>query len=172
MTDADRKPTIVVFGSSGVRAKVYEWNDGEIFRCAERLGLQIHDIGPKPEDSLAQRLAKEGAIMHGKLPSSEVSAALSSASYGALAYAADTVSKSSVFAAYCAHAVCPIVLSKEYSVHGGLRPNVHYAGGFDTVGSSFIDPRVVARAARKWYEPHGIEAHVAALRDLSSEVRR
>lgn len=167
-----RQPTMVVFGSSGARAKVYQWGDGDIFRCAKRLGLQVHDIGPTLEDKLAQRLEQEGTIVHGRLPPEEVSIALSNASYGAVVYESEMVSKSSVFAAYCAHALCPVLIWKEYSVHAGLRPNVHYAGGFDAIGSSFIDARTVGNAARKWYEPHSIDAHVAALRALSTETRK
>jgi hypothetical protein len=171
--ETERQRRLVVFGSSGIRAQAYEWSGGELFRCAKRNGLEIHDIGPPmPEGALSQRLAQEGVIAHGKLPAKEVSLALSSADYGALAYPPDYVSKSGIFAAYSSHAVCPVLLSEEYGVHDGLTPNVHYARGFDAVDRSAVDPRVIGREAHKWYVPHRIDAHVDALRTLTTEVQR
>ena len=171
--NADRENHLVVFGTSAVRANAYQWADGEIFRCARRNGLQIHDIGPAlQEGALAQRLVHEGVIAHGKLPAEQVSLTLSRARYGVLAYPAEDVSKSSIFAAYCAHAVCPILLSKEYVVYDGLESNVHFAAGLDVVDQSAIDWRAIGGMARQWYEPHDIDAHVTALRTLSTEVRR
>jgi len=171
--DGPRAPRIVVFGSAAVRRNVYEWADGEIFRAARRIGLEIHDIGPSlGEGPLAQRLADEKAVSHGKLPVEAVSRALSGAAYGALAYPTDYVSKSSVFAAYTAHGLCPVLLAPDYASHDGLRPNVHYAAGFESLAPSCIDARGVGRAARLWYEPHCIEAHVGALRTLVADTRR
>lgn len=171
--DTERQPRLVVFGSAGIRAQVYEWGDGEIFRSAKRRGLEIHDIGPAmPEGTLSQRMAHEGVVAHGKLAAEQVSAALSSADYGALAYPPDYVSKSSIFAAYCAHAVCPILLAKDYGQHDGLTANVHYMRGFGALDAAAIDARSVGSEARRWYEPHRVDAHVAALRTLASGVHR
>jgi hypothetical protein len=49
---------------------------------------------------------------------------------------------------------------------------VHYARGFDAVDRSAVDPRVIGREAHKWYVPHRIDAHVDALRTLTTEVQR
>jgi hypothetical protein len=171
--DADREPRLIVFGSSGVRENVYRWSDGEIFRCAKRTGLEIHDIGPALQDRvLAQRLAQEGVVTHGKLSAEDVSHALSTAAFGALSYPPDYVSKSSVFSAYSAHGLCPILLWQDYGTHDGLTANVHYAAGFSALESSIIDSRAVGRAAHRWYEPHCVNAHVTALRALITEVRK
>jgi hypothetical protein len=170
--DTERERRLVVFGSPGIRAQVYEWSEGEIFRSAKRNGLEIHDIGPAmPEGPLAQRMVHEGVVVHGKLPAEQVSAALSSADYGALAYPPDYVSKSGIFAAYCAHAVCPILLSKDYGEHDGLTANVHYVRGFGALDAT-TDARSVGGEAHRWYKPHRIDAHVAALRTLASEAYR
>jgi hypothetical protein len=169
----ERRPELVVFGSAGIRAMVYEWADGEVFRCAKRNGLQIHDIGPTmPDGPLAQRLAHEGVVTHGKLPAGQVSLALSSARYGAVAYPTHCVCKSGVFAAYAAHGLCPILLAQDYATHDGLEANVHYAAGFGAADASLIDPDAVSREVRRWYEPHRVEAHATALSTLAKEVRR
>lgn len=171
--DSPREDRIVVFGSQGVRANVYEWNDGEVFRHASRQGLQLHDIGPSfaPGSALAKRLAEQGAVAHGKLDSAEVSALLSSAKFGAATYPIDAVAKSSVFAAYCAHGLCPILLSRDYGAHDGLVRDRHYASGFDAAARGSLDPLQIGREARAWYEPHGISMHQAAIRALAEEAR-
>lgn len=169
--DTDRAPHLVVFGSPGVRANVYQWASGEVFDCARRKGLVIHDIGPPLQDaSLTQRLLRENAVVHGRLAAQEVSQILSGASYGALAYPIDYASKSGVLASYSAHGICPILLWNDYRPHDGLVANVNYVAGFAALED--IDPGVVGRQARGWYEPHCVQAHVAALRTMRSEARR
>lgn len=169
----EREASIVVFGSAGIRAPAYAWNDGEIFRFAKRHGLRIEDIGaPLQDGALANRLVEEGVRVRGMLPAEEVSQALSQARHGALAYPGDCVGKSGVFAAYAAHGTCPILLWKDLAPHDGLQPDVEYADGFDALERDpALDPRVIGRAARRWYEPHCIAAHAAALQTLSREAR-
>lgn len=168
---ADRAPHLVVFGGPGVRANVYRWAGGEVFDCARRRGLVIHDIGPPLQDpSLAQRLVHEKAVVRGRLSTREVSQALSSASYGALSYPTDYASKSSVLAAYSAHGLCPILLWNDYRPHDGLVAHVNYVPGFAALDG--VDARTIGRQARRWYEPHCVDAHVAALRTMRSEARK
>ncbi|MDM0084457.1 hypothetical protein QTI17_28030 [Variovorax sp. J31P179] len=169
--DADRAPHLVVFGGPGVRANVYQWAGGEVFDCARRRGLVIHDIGPPLQDAqLAQRLVQEKAVVHGKLSAQAVSQALSGASYGALSYPLDYASKSGVLAAYSAHGLCPILLWEDYRPHDGLVANFNYLPGFAALEN--VDARTVGRQARQWYEPHCVDAHVAALRAMRSEATR
>lgn len=169
--DADRAPHLVVFGGPGVRANVYQWGGGEVFDCARSRGLVIHDIGPPLQDAgLAQRLVLEKAVVHGKLSAQAVSQALSGARYGALSYPLDYASKSGVLAAYSAHGLCPILLWNDYRPHDGLVANLNYLPGFGALGN--VDAASVGRQARQWYEPHCVEAHVAALRAMCSEARR
>jgi hypothetical protein len=172
--EGPRERRVVVFGSPVMRAQVYRWADGEIFRSAQRHGLAIHDIGPGFDDAeLGQRLAQEKVVAHGKLPADEVSAALSTAAYGALVYPTDYASKSGIFAAYSSHGTCPILLCRKYDeVNDGLRSNVHYAAGFEALENPALDAQAIGRQARGWYEPHGLDAQVAALRSLISEARR
>jgi len=169
--DAERAPHLVVFGGPGVRANVYRWAGGEVFDCARRRGLVIHDIGPALQDAeLAQRLVQEKAVVHGKLSAQAVSETLSGARYGALSYPTDYASKSGVLAAYSAHGLCPILLWNDYRPHDGLLAHVNYVPGFAAL--EHADARSIGREARQWYEPHCVDAHVAALRSMRSEARR
>ena len=137
-------PRLVVFGSAGVRANVYQWarRRGLPLR-PEAAGLEIHDIGP----AIAGRRARPAASCR-KASSRTAScrrtrsaSALVQRSCGALAYPTDYVSKSGVFAAYCAHGICPVLLSKDYGAHDGLTANVHYAAGF-----AALEPSASTRA--------------------------
>ena len=169
-----RECTMVVFGSSTMRVQVYAWNDGEIFKVAQRAGLRIHDIGPTIQDAaLSQRMAREGVIVQGRLPAEQVSAAMLRAEYGVLVYPPDYAAKSGIFAAYAAHGVCPVMLWKNGTARDGFQPGTNYIDGFDALvgGKSSFDARRIGQAARKWYEPHSIDAQVATLKSLSSGIR-
>jgi hypothetical protein len=172
--DTQREPVLVVFGSTAIRVKSYAWNNGEIYDFARRQGLRIHDIGsPLPDSPLSRRMAQEGVVMHGMLPAERVSAALSSARFGVVEYPPTYTSKSGIFAAYAAHGTCPILLWRDYDVHDGLLPGVNYVAGFGGLeaGDAAAQAARIGRAARLWYEPHCVDAHVAALKNLSTEAR-
>jgi hypothetical protein len=171
---AARERTIVVFGSNAMRIQVYEWNDGEIFKVAQRAGLRILDIGPTIQDAaMSQRMAREGVVVQGRLPADKVSSALLKAEYGALVYPPDYAAKSGIFAAYAAHGTCPVMLWKNGTLRDGFQPGVNYMDGFDALigGKSELNARSIGQAARKWYEPHSIDAQVQTLRQLSTEAR-
>ena len=53
-----------------------------------------------------------------------------------------------------------------------MQPDVHYAAGFGALdGTKNLDPWLIGRAARRWYEPHCAAAHAAAIQALCSEAR-
>lgn len=170
--DNERDASIVVFGTGPIRSQAYAFGDGEIFRFAKRHQLRIHDIGKPIQDAtMANALAEAGVVRHGMLSSEAVSQALSTARFGAVCYAAEHVGKSGIFAAYAAHGTCPILLSNKVAAHDGMQPNVHYAAGFGAFdGTGNLDAWLIGRAARRWYEPHGIAAHSAVLRTLAQEA--
>ncbi|MDM0052555.1 hypothetical protein [Variovorax sp. J22R115] len=144
--DGRRQDTLVVFGSTEVRSKVYAWANGQVFDYAKRSQLQIHDIGPTIGDvSLQARLSEEGVAVRGKLSADEVSAA--AARLGAVAYPVEFVAESGVFAAYCAHGICPILLSSSYATHDGLVANKHFLAGFNALAGD-SRARVVGSNAR------------------------
>jgi len=171
--DNERDSSIVVFGTGPIRAQSYAFCDGEIFRFAKRHQLRIHDIGKPIEDAtMANSLSEAGVIQHGMLSSEAVSQTLSTARFGAVCYAPEHVGKSGIFAAYSAHGTCPILLWDKVAAHEGMQPNVHYAAGFGALeGHRSLDPWLIGRAARHWYEPHRIAAHSAVLQSLCNEAR-
>lgn len=158
-----RAPHLVVFGGPNIRSQAYKQLDDGFWQWARAEGLTVHDIGPPIADAAYARLRADGLIqVHGSLPAPEVSRLLGQARYGLLCYPPHVVAKSGVFAAYCAHGVCTILLAKRYDTHDGLEPNRHYAAGVGA--ASTLDPSEAGAAALAWYQPHRVEAHAAAFR--------
>lgn len=169
-----REPRLVVFGTREVRAKAFDWQDGAIFRCAQRHGLRIHDIGAsfEADSPIGSRLARAEAVVHGKQPAEAVSALLADSSHGVVAYDLDFVAKSGIFAAYAAHGACPVLLAPSYEEADGLVAGRHYLPGFESVGQVSHDAALIGKQARDWYEPHRVAVHQAALLELDAEARK
>ena len=116
-----RAPRIVVFGRAGLRIATYRASADYLFGWAREQSLEVHDVGPLITDGeIAKTLRKNGAVQHGELKADQVSRMLEDSAFGAVAYPVTTVAKSGVFAAYCAHGVCPVLISRGYSVASGL----------------------------------------------------
>jgi len=135
-----RSPNIIVFGGAVLRQATYRATGESLFSWAHAQGITIHDIGPPIDDpATSASLRRTGVVLHGRLEPAEVSKQLSDALFGILAYPADSVAKSGVFAAYCAHGVCPILLSKRYEPGDGIIAGNHYVAGLP-VGGYTIQP--------------------------------
>ena len=169
---AQRDPAkVIVFGGAGSRAQAYRDMDEQFWGWCRMGALEVHDIGPPLDPHLHQQLRQARAIhWHGALPAREVSRHLAEASYGVLSYPTPFVAKSGIFAAYCAHGMCPVLLASDFSAHDGLRANEHYAAGVPAL-SAGLDARRIGAEARNWYRPHRLEAHLEALRSLLQATR-
>ncbi|MDM0114288.1 hypothetical protein QTI66_19195 [Variovorax sp. J22R133] len=166
-TRNQRSQKIVVFGGPAIRSNAYRELDENFWRWVRNQGLTVHDIGPPIQGADYAKLRADGRIQaHGALPASQVSAHLSDAKYGILCYPPQVVSKSGVFAAYCAHGTCTVLFAKRYNVHDGLEPNRHYAAGFSAVTNNANGAAEIGASAHAWYTPHRVEAHVDAVKTL------
>ncbi|MBC7489307.1 MAG: hypothetical protein H7240_04280 [Glaciimonas sp.] len=167
----ERIPKIVVFGSASLRMATYRAAGEALFSWAHEQGLELHDIGPTIDDSvLVQALHGAGVVLHGRLEAAEVSKQLSNAMFGVLAYPLDYVAKSGVFAAYCAHGVCPILISKSFAPADGLTEGNHYIAGLPVQAMQLSAAKDIGSAAWSWYQPHQIMAHVNILKQLLNEA--
>jgi hypothetical protein len=166
-----RAPKVVVFGGVPLRLKTYQTGGDQLFAWLRRQGLELHDIGPTRDDpDISNRLSTEGVIIHGRLPETEISQLFTDAMFGVLAYPIEYVAKSGVFASYCAHGVCPILIAKDYRASDGLIQNKQYLSG---IPNNFCAPNYAAdisEAAWNWYQPHKLANHAEALNNLLLEV--
>jgi len=158
---------VVVFGGAASRALAYQAMDEQFWQWCAAGALEVHDVGPAIAPDLERQLRETHDIRwHGLLPAYEVSRVLVDASFGVLRYAPDEVAKSGIFAAYCAHGICPVLLARDYPVHDGLRANEHYIAGASALGAHAPNAQQIGMQARDWYLPHRAEAHAEALKSL------
>lgn len=161
-----RRPSVVVFGSPGLRQATYKVAGDNFFTWSRQASLTIHDIGaPIPDTLLADALCENGVVMHGRTEDRKISDLLSSVLFGLLAYPIEYVAKSSVFAAYCAHGVCPILFSKKYLQTDGLMAGTHYLPGVPEAKVAG-QAEYIAGEVYEWYQPHSLCNHVAFLESV------
>lgn len=165
-----RSPRIVVFGSSGLRQATYQAAGDKLFGWARQTALEIHDIGaPIADAQLADTLGANGVIQHGRLVDEAVRAVMQDALFGLLAYPVEYVAKSSVFAAYCTHGICPLLISSNYARADGLVAGSHYLQGVPDAWD-LSQAAAIGQAAWGWYQPHRLVRHADAVRRLTKWV--
>jgi hypothetical protein len=163
-----RDSKLVIFGSAELRKQTYQAAGERLFIWADQQGLTVHDIGsPIRDPGVAAFLGRKRVLTYGRMAPEAVSAQLATAAFGLVAYPADFAAKSGVFAAYCAHGVCPILISDPERSGDGLTANEHYLAGVPTSKIGEITRTGVARSAWEWYQPHRVELHLETIRRLS-----
>lgn len=164
---AARKRRLVVFGSAGLRTVTYRAVGKELFQWAKRQSVEIHDIGSTVMDvQVKDTIKANGVTQHGRLEAHDISDLMRGSLFGLVAYPVNYVAKSSVFATYCAHGLCPVLLSKGFAPSDGLVAGQHYLPGVPTVIVDADKVQWIGEHAWKWYQPHGVGCHVAALREF------
>lgn len=164
--NGNKRAAVVVLGGAALRAETYQTAGDALFDWVARAGFALHDVGPPLGDAaLAARIARRGAVVHGRVEADEAARLLSASTYGVLAYPVDYAAKSGVFAAYCAHAVCPVLLSRSSGVHDGLTPG-HYLPSVEAMTPDLPAAWRIGQAANAWYAPHAVQRHGAGFREL------
>jgi hypothetical protein len=98
-----------------------------------------------------------------------VSELLQCARFGLVACPIDWIGKSSVFAAYAAHGVVPIVLSDKPGAFDGLQPAQHFLDGLRLgTGAGANDLAVIQRKLFAWYTSHSLKVQADFLADFVS----
>ncbi len=169
---AHREPRAVVFGGAALRQATYDAGGDSLLNWARSASVTIDDIGPPLADaSLVGRLLAAGVRLCGRLSGDEVHRLLATARYGAVSRSADLLAKSGVFAAYCAHGVCPIVFHHGASRADGLLAGEQFAVDLPSLGDETVTARI-AQAAWRWYQTHTVDRHVAVLMEVSAAAAR
>ena len=132
---------------------------------AHALGIQeIIDIGPRTLPAPAE-VAGIKVRTTGYLPQAEVSRILSTCRAGFLDYPSDVLGKSTVFAAYCAHGVAPVITHLRGAGLDGLREGEHFlvARAVQSGASQAGALERIAEAASGWYRGHAVAVQAADL---------
>jgi hypothetical protein len=163
---SQRKKQIVVFGQRR-RINTYRKSADLLNQLCKKFSIEkIVDIGP----SLKQELPRLDVPINqlGELEAYEISDVLAESAIGMINYSNDALIKSSVFAAYCAHGVLPIVHMAKVSSEEGLRHQLNFLMlereiNFDSLENC----QEIADHAYRWYHAHNAAEHASRLYTLS-----
>jgi hypothetical protein len=161
----ERRRRLVIFGTPGRRDQVYRRSAEQINRICRRLDIEeILDIG-RPIDLDASVALHAPVVVCGELSGAEVSRLLSDAIAGVLDYPAGVLGKSTIFAAYCAHRLVPIIATYgDEASADGLVAGTHYLlSDARPENLSLATGQVIADKAYAWYAMHSLSIHAKTL---------
>jgi hypothetical protein len=160
-----RRRRLVVFGTPGRRIEVYRRSAANLNRICSALGIEeVLDVGAPLESDFLNDLEVRSSVL-GLLSSDRVSELLLDSVAAVIDYPAAILAKSTIFAAYCAHRVIPIVASYgDASPADGLEANVHYLlTDVPSERLNFDEGQAVADRALDWYRQHNLATHAKVL---------
>ena len=158
---ADRQQRLVIFGQRHSKCRIYRESLPLLEQVCRTLNIQgIWDIGP-PSGLGAGSIG--GVPIHelGALSVEQISHYLSQARAGFLTYDPNRLSKSGIFAAYCAHGLLPINYRGTFYPVDGLTPGIQY--WVPAQASLPVDFKAIAEAAHCWYQTHTLTKQVMTL---------
>jgi glycosyltransferase involved in cell wall biosynthesis len=167
---ADRPRRLVVFGLDGTRARVYHQAIDGLNEFCLQFGIEsVVDIGAPTGLDLAARLAVPVVEMGYQSPES-VSELLQQAIAGWTLYDANLLSKSGIFAAYCAHGLIPIVTSPQAPrlIANEEPPPYLFIKTPQQVDGRLSDPalQLLADRANYWYHSHTLDRQAQILSQM------
>ncbi|NET01997.1 MAG: glycosyltransferase family 1 protein [Sphaerospermopsis sp. SIO1G1] len=154
-----RPRRLVIFGGSGPRSRVYQQSQIALARTCQELQIEeILDIGPGLKFDLPP-VNHIPVTCLGIKSASEISEILSNSLVGFFNYPLPFLTKSTIFAAYCAHGVLPVGTWYEAEDIDGLVAGTHYwLGDNHEQKMNLDDGQIVADNAYNWYEKHNLSA--------------
>lgn len=156
---ADRPRWLVVFGSKGPRERVYGESRATLERVCQQLEIeQILDIGPDL-DALPDRVGNAPVLALGIRKPKEISNLLATALAGFLAYPANYLGKSTIFAAYCAHGTLPICYTPDSPTADGVLAGKHFWAAAQEPQISLPLAQAIATNGHLWYQAHRLAVH-------------
>jgi len=154
----ERPDRLVLYGSPAARARI--WTDArtELELAVTSLGIRsVIEIGRDPVGP--EQISRARVVRTGELDDEDVRRLLAESLAAFFDYPVEYLSKSSAFAAACAHALLPV-----------CRPRREHSGRAEGEGERWIvaaqlresnpeSRQKVASAAREWYAEHSIRTH-------------
>jgi len=150
---------MAVFGLSGTRQKAY--------RVLPRLGKMLHELGIReiydigPEIETPSEVSGIPVKRMGVLAAGEVASRFSQSRFGFLAYPPDYLTKSGVFAGYCAHGTIPVLPYHFWQQTDGLKDGVHVISPQTVKTAITLGLEECSKAAWQWYSGHRLHVHAA-----------
>ncbi|MBD2075253.1 glycosyltransferase family 1 protein [Phormidium sp. FACHB-592] len=151
-----RQRRLIVFGTPGRRARIYQRSQAMLKNCCQLLGIEeICDIG-SPLHLDQSTLAGIPLVEMGEQPAARISQLMSDSLAG-IVYSTDNgrLAKSGVFATYCAHGLVPIVTQEKATLLDGLQAETNFLfAGMQAESLAMERLQAIADAAHQWYVTH------------------
>jgi hypothetical protein len=154
-----RQKRLVIFGGPGPRSRVYQKSQVALARTCQDLQIEeILDIGPGLKFDIPP-VNHIPVTCLGIKSASEISEILSNSLVGFFNYSLPFLTKSTIFAAYCAHGVLPVGTWYPGEDTDGLVAGKHYwLGDKHEQQMNLADGQIVADNAYNWYAQHNLSA--------------
>ena len=158
----ERSRRLVVFGGRGPRSRVYQNSQLALQRTCLELEIdEILDIGPTLDFEI-DPVNGIPIICMGVKSAQDISNLLLNSVVGFFNYHTEYLTKSTIFAAYCAHGLLPIGMSYKGKEVDGLKAGKHYWLGDKYLHTMNLSAgQIVADNAYTWYQQHqlSVQAH-------------
>ena len=162
-----RSRRLVVAGRSGEPQRAYGRFQQRLIQACRELGIdEIVDIGARFSPVPVQ-VGGIRVTALGHLAQPEASTILAGARAGFLDYPSDYLGKSTVFAAYAAHGLVPVVSWRRGEEEAGLKEGANYWIS-DSATPAPGDFESIARRAHAWYTDHRLEVQARVYARLLS----
>ncbi len=161
-----RKRSLIVFGGAAWRRKAYFKSHYELLQVIKTFGIEtVIDIG----SVLNMPTGLEGSVdikLMGNLSADEISKIFSESRFGFLNYPTDYLTKSGIFAAYCAHGLIPIN-ADEFRGKNDLLENEIFLKAQDIQAFESIEKQQqISLNAYNWYQGHNLKIHANKFKEI------
>ena len=171
---ATRESKIVVLGRAGTEHRVYEVHRKLLAQVCRDLSItEIVDIGPRG-GPVPKQIDGVPVKALGLLSGGAISDVLAAAKAGFVDYSSAALQKSTVFAAYAAHGLLPVITLHNDGDSTSLREGEHYLAAGKTRVTSLAerDFSRIATNAHQWYSNHSLKQRAVAIARLLNESPR
>lgn len=157
-----RNRRILVFGTPGRRARIYQRSTAMLVNTCRLLGIEeICDVGPSLNLNISE-IKGVPLVEMGEKSAYEISKLMLNSMAG-ISYSNDNtkLTKSGVFASYCAHGLVPVITQAKSSQADGLEVGTNFLfAGSQSKSINIESLQNIADLAHIWYKTHSLSKSV------------
>ncbi|TYQ23359.1 glycosyltransferase family 1 protein [Pseudanabaena sp. UWO311] len=155
---SDRQKQLVIFGSVANRIRVYRESQEALNSACQSLDIQsILDLGT-PTGIEPQTIGNVPILELGMQPAEKISEIMADAIAGFLNYNPNFLSKSGIFAAYCAHGLLPINVRGSDIPIDKIKLGEHYWISSKVELKDIERMQAISNNAHAWYSSHNLSS--------------
>jgi hypothetical protein len=168
-----RHPWLVTFGNTNFRKSIYTASIDQLTTICQQLEIsEIYDIGNKSTE-IVRSIPHVQVHAMGILPAPEISQIFRMARVGFLNYPVAYLAKSTIFAAYASHKLCPIFDRQNIEPNqDGIEVGRHYwALQQPEDRIDLVTAQTIADNAYQWYSEHNLTQTTNRVAKLLQNLR-